>query len=171
VQAFSTLEYIPADLTDFAGSPESDPFQNVGYLGTIVYTNGTSQLDSLIFGATLTISFTDPSVTPIVVPFTILTTTNTGIDPDYDADLIVFPGLGPGGSDISFHVYEGETAYADVYGSIVGDPVATFSNFIVSGGFLGTGPLPSPVPVPEPATAALAGGVIAVAAAVRLARR
>lgn len=168
---FSTLSYGPAIVTDLPGSPVSDPLQNQTVIGQIIYTNGTSELTSLIFGMTLTISFDDPTVTPIVLPFSIVTTANTGIDPDYDADLIVFQGLGPGGSDISLHVYEGQTIWVDVFGSIVGDPVGTFGSFNLSGGgFVGNGPLSSPVLVPEPSTGVLAGVVLAAAAASRLRR-
>jgi hypothetical protein len=126
-------------------------------MGRITYFNGTSQLDSLIFGATLNLTFVPcgfcgnaPSVDPLHLSIPIVTTSNTGTDLQ-NADWV-----GPFGTPapLSFNVLEGFSADAELYGMIVGDPqfqplflVTTDPN-----AFIGNG---RPVGIPEPASLSL----------------
>ena len=108
---FSTARFVGANFTNVAPGTQF-------LLGYIYFTNGTSEMNSLIFGTTLTIGVTgNLSITPSTSNASIVTTSNTGISPQRDADAIFFPSLGR-----SFNVFEGNTAVADVFGQIVGDP-------------------------------------------------
>lgn len=111
-------------------------------LGTIAYTNGTSAAQTLIFGATLTLSV-DPTaggpIGPAVSHLGIMTTANGGVSKFRDADFIsfdVFP--------VTFNVFEGSTATADLFGTIVGDPALTITGIELdsgqsNNGFIGHG--------------------------------
>ncbi len=131
----------PSELIFFV-APFTDVPPDVEFpLGTLTYNNGSSNLDSLIFGATLTLEVVDqPSITPIVTNVQILTTRN-GLSLVLDADYVSFPAPW----NINFHVYEAAGATASVTASIVGDPVLTPGSLILSpdetGGFLS---LPEP---------------------------
>ncbi len=139
-------------------------------LGTITFLNGTSQLDSLLFGATLRISVpADPTVTPFDALMTISTTVNGGTCIPCDADFIRLTNV-----DIlsTMNVNEGATATFNVYGKFVGDPLISLTRYTVAsgstGGFVGNG---QPADIPEPASAALvAGGLIAIVATARTRR-
>ncbi|MDE2182823.1 MAG: choice-of-anchor K domain-containing protein [Alphaproteobacteria bacterium] len=136
----------------FSNIPLDTPFD----AAQITYYNGTSQLDSLIFGATLNLRFLPPFnqsgpdvADPLSIPIDIVTTANTGT-PAQNADFI-----GPFGTPkpLTFNVLEGMNAQAELYGEFVMDPhfqptliVSTDAN-----GFIGTGA----VGVPEPSALAL----------------
>lgn len=120
------------------------PSNTEALLGTISYGNGTSALNTLIFGLDLTINI--PGATPLPVNIPISTTVNTG-DPAFDADFIQIEGLP---TLTTLHAYEGQTVMAQLFGKIVGDPeiqLTALTN-VSGGGFIGSGP----VPVPEPSS-------------------
>ena len=142
-------------------------------LGTIDYTNGTSDLNSLILGATLTLDFNvsgSKVVDPLVISVPMVTTSNTGTLAQ-NADFINF--LGPAVSfSGSLNVLEGYTGTADLYGAIIGDPYGALLDVTIDpssaagAAFIGNG---LPVTVPEPASLALMG--IGLAAFVTTRRR
>ena len=136
----------------FFGLPFADqPLDTVFQFGDLIYTNGNSALDTLIFGATLTLSFGNADITDLAANLGLATTENVG-DTQQNADFIDFrPALAN-----TFNVIEGGTAVADVFGHLTGDPMPVI-DFIQldpasfpGAGFIGTG-----VPVPEPMSAAL----------------
>ncbi|WP_293903543.1 choice-of-anchor K domain-containing protein [Phenylobacterium sp.] len=120
------------------------------HLGTIIYTNGTSDLSTLIFGAKLHL-LTGGVADEHISDLNIVTTQNTGLGAARDSDFVGF-------SDFSstFNVYEGMTSSIELFGSIVGDPMLTLDHIDISpvaasAGFIGHG-LGA---VPEPATWAM----------------
>jgi len=132
-----------------------DSFSNVAagdtfHLGTIIFTNGTSDLDTLIFGAQLhmsTAGVTDDHISNL----NIVTTANTGLSLARDADFIGF-------SDFlsTFNVYESRTASIELFGRIVGDPQLTLDSIQISAVTAGDGFIGNGVgDVPEPATWAM----------------
>lgn len=133
----------------FANQPLNSTFQ----FGDLIYTNSTSALETLIFGATLTLSFGNSSITNLVLPVGLVTTGNTGTD-QQNADFVDFrPGLSN-----TFNVLEGQTAVADVFGHLTGDPMPVIDfirldpTSVPGAGFIGNG-----IPTPEPMSAALLG--------------
>ncbi|MCX6620979.1 MAG: choice-of-anchor K domain-containing protein [Acidobacteria bacterium] len=152
VDPFSTLTFTG---TGFSGVLSGDQF----LLGTLTYTNGTSTTGTSVYGGTLHISATVSGVTidQAVNLAQFVATINTGISQRRDADFVYFPSLG-----ISFDVFEGATASANVYGKILGDPYLTLSKLTTSSpsGFVGSGSIDF---VPEPGTWSLLGaGLIAL---------
>ncbi len=145
---FSFLNFVGATYTN---EPLNTPF----LLGTISYLNGSSDLDTLIFGATLTMDLgngIDLKTTNISID----TTANTGLSAARDADFVSFSGL-----PNTFNVVEGQQATADIYGEIVGDPSVTLTQFALDpnsaagAGFIGNGV--GGVPEPNSWTMLLAG--------------
>jgi len=120
-------------------------------IGTFTFTNGTSNLDSLIFGATLT--FIDAQTHAVLGSdvVSIDTTRNTG-NAVQNADYITLSGL----AGQSFNVEEGFTATAGVTGVIDGLVVLEWQVLSGSGGFIGHDPA-LPAVAPEPASLALLG--------------
>jgi PEP-CTERM motif-containing protein len=137
----STLQFLGLDFTNQA--PDE-----VFKLGSLTFTNGTSFVDTIVFGITLTIGVVnfnvlDVSIDPAVTRMGILTTVNGDVDPFRDADFVSFDVL-----PLTFHVLEGAAATADLFGYIHGDPHVVLSEISLSPdqpGFL----------VPEPGTCAL----------------
>jgi hypothetical protein len=119
-------------------------------LGTITFQNGTSDLDSLIFGARLTLdlgSGIDLKTTNI----SIVTTLNTQISQVRDADFIGFSDFPQ-----TFNVFEGAFSIVDIFGQIVGDPMVTLNHIAVTEGFESTGYIGTGVGgVPEPSNWAM----------------
>ncbi len=143
-------------------------------LGRITYTNGTSQLGTGIYAATLTIDIGLAGTTDLVdtyqVPLTIMSTANTGTAAQ-NADYLSFGSTFIQG--ISFNVYEGATATAIVYGRLIGDPVIQPVSIVIApgsegAGFIGMG---VPAPIPEPSSYALMLSGLGVLACVRRRRR
>ena len=140
-----------------------DPFQ----AGVITYLNGTSDLNSLVFGADL--SFYVNSVSPESFLGTdkiiITTTSNLGVDLAQDADYINICGNGSnvcGTSVEAFEDSEGGTGVTvDLTAQIVGDPMLDITDVALAPGQdpLTSGVLGNEAPlgsaVPEPATWAM----------------
>jgi hypothetical protein len=168
VNGVTSSELIEGDNAGGGGAPSTiiffgNSFSNVTPgqefdLGTITYFNGTSNLNTLIFGATLTLFVAqDPAITPATSNFGIVTTINGGVSPVLDADFLDFPAP----LNISFHVYEGAGATAIVRGMIVGDPELVLTDLVLAPGQGGNGFLGEFVTVPEPISIALFGIALA----------
>jgi hypothetical protein len=125
-ESFSELIFfgaqVPADI--------SQPFQ----AGVITFLNGTSDLTSLIFGASL--SLYDNVVSPATFLGTdtviITTTSNLNADATQDADYINICGNGSNICSKSIEAVEdsqgGTGVTADLMGQIVGDPQLQFTD-------------------------------------------
>ena len=146
----------PRNQVTFTGASFADiqPDQTFK-LGTLTYTNGSANVTTTIFGATLTLSVNGALVTidPAVDRMGVLATINYGIDARADADLLTFDA-----SSHTFNVFETHTAVADVFGRIVGDPILVFTGIALApgqeaNGFIGDGVFL----IPEPVTVALFG--------------
>jgi hypothetical protein len=130
----------------FSNVPLNTPFD----AAQITYFNGTSDTTTLIFGATLHLTFilpfnqVGPDVAdPIDIPVNLVTTINTGTAKQ-NADWV-----GPFGTPkpLTFNVLEGQSATAELWGEFVGDPgfAPTLLISTSPNGFIGHGK-----PVPEP---------------------
>ncbi len=162
----STLEW--GDQTpnrvDFAGAAFNVAPGQVFDMGTLTYFNGTNFLQSLIFGADLTLSFsltTGTAVSPELIRIGIVGTANDG-SPQDNADFLTFSGIS---KDLS--VYENGAATAHLFGKIVGDPQAFLVDIVldpnsVNTGFISSGPTGT---LPESSTLSILGlGFIGLAA-------
>jgi hypothetical protein len=145
------------------GTKGTTPFS----LGSVSYTNGTSENGTQIFGATLDF-YADAggNLIPIGSDFVALTATvNDGDTDAQNADYVNFAGL-----PLSFNVYEGDTASGQLNGVIVGDPMAHLTSFTLdpgqdANGFIGND---APAPVPEPSGwAMMLAGLFGVGAVLR----
>ena len=151
----------------FSGVAPGDVFE----LGRLTYTNGTSVLSSLIFGATLTLQPMDGAIAiadALDIALGISTTSNTGTAAQ-NADFLDF-GTGTFGTvlPVSFNVFEGDTATAILYGSIIGDPMTTAVFITLDPASVGHGFIGAGVPAPEPGSLLLAiGGLFGLMAARR----
>jgi hypothetical protein len=130
-QPFSILNFVGSTYTNVA------PGQQF-LLGKIEFTNGTSDINSLIFGATLHLDAGN-GITVKTTNVDIVTTANTGLSAARDADFVGFSDFPQ-----TFNVYEGASSVADLYGTIVGDPMLTLDTITIDpgsedGGFIGTG--------------------------------
>ena len=113
---------------DFFGAPIPSILNQNFLLGRLTFGNGTSDLSSLIFGAT--ISFYSGSVSTQTFlgtdTISITTTSNLGQDPSQDADYINICGNQSNICGNSIHAIEssqgGTGVTVDLYGTIVGDP-------------------------------------------------
>jgi hypothetical protein len=151
---FANNNGLPCQSTiTFAGNTLPANTANPFTIGTLTYTNGTSNLDSLIFGATLTFVDSANPGTPLGSDFVeIVTTSNTG-NATQNADYITFSGL----AGQSFNVIEGTTATAGLIGFI--DALTLTSLTLLSHpstGFIGNSPS-IPLTAPEPASLTLLG--------------
>ena len=145
---FSLLRF---DGTPFGLEPVNTPFT----VGQITFGNGTSLLESLVFGITLTLTLPgSPSVPPLAVHLVINTTANGGVSDILDADNIQFLNQFP--EDLL--AFEGHTVTANLIGEFVGDPTLHLIGLQLlpgqeSNGLVAIGPSS----IPEPATLALLG--------------
>jgi PEP-CTERM motif len=139
---FSALQFSGID---FIGKAPDEVFK----LGTLTYTNGSSFVDSTAWGIALTLGVVNSNVSidPALAQLTFFLTVNGGVDPFLDADFIGFDVL-----PLTFHVFEGQSATADLFGYIHGDPQVVLSGISLPPGEPG---FLAPVPVPEPGTYAL----------------
>jgi hypothetical protein len=155
-------------------------------LGLISYINGTSSLDTLIFGATLNLYYTTngTNLTLLGSDQVIITTTSnqfstapfTDAQLATDADYINICGNSSNICDTSIEAYEstevianGDSyvpAIAELFGTYNSDPSVTLTSVDIVGGNGVTGNLP-PLGVPEPFTVSLFGAGLAGAAALR----
>jgi hypothetical protein len=149
-----------------AGPPASPVAEGEEFLlGLLLFANGSSELDTLIFGADLTINVagTDEQgnpVDPLLLGIGIGTTLNRA-GPGwgaFNADFITLTGLGP---QVSLHANEGALVIANLFAKIVGDPVVEVIRLELppgqeDNGFIGDGEA-APAPIPEPASLALMG--------------
>ncbi len=154
--SFSFLNFVGASFSNVAANT---PFK----LGTISYLNGTSDLNSLIFGATLHFDL-GAGIDLKTSLISIVTTQNTGLGARRDADFIGF-------SDFSqtFNVFEGGFSVIELYGQIVGDPMVTLDSINIAPGFDNSGFIGNGVGgVPEPQTwAMLASGMFLTGGLIR----
>jgi len=151
-----------ASTVTFVGnSYQTLPLNQQTALGTFTYFNGTSSTETLIFGAALTLSVPNTSITALAAPLDINTTSNSGLCDSCDADYISFDPLGPVRLDQTLNVLEGQTAMFTLYGSFIGDPTIQLTDLVLvpgqTGGFVGTGPA-----TPEPGTLGLFSVALAV---------
>jgi hypothetical protein len=156
-ESFSELIFFGAQIP----SNIHQPFE----AGVITYLNGTSNLNSLIFGASL--SLYDNSVSPenyLGTDTVIITTTsNIGAALAQDADYINICGNGSNICGSSIEAYEdsqgGTGVTATLMGQIVGDPQLQFTDVTVSPDQLATGGLVGAEAaagvIPEPSTWAM----------------
>ncbi len=112
----------------FTGKPFAVGLGQTFDIGTLTYFNGTSDLTSLIFGATLTLG-AGAGVDPLAASFQIITTVNTGYSPARDADYILFDAL----PSTYLGSFEGATVNFELYGRIVDDPMMTFDFALLPG--------------------------------------
>lgn len=171
-----------SSILDFFGAPLSSRVDQNFLLGRLTYSNGTSTLGSLIFGAT--ISFHDGSVSPQTFlgtdTITIATTSNLGQSTAQDSDYINICGNQSNICQSSINAVEtsqgGTGVTVDLYGTIVGDPQLFINSVVlesgqssVTNGFIGTDtPVDS---LPEPDSTMVLGSALAALAIVRTARR
>ena len=146
----------------FFGAPVAANIHEPFEAGVITYLNGTSNLNSLIFGASL--SLYDNVVSPQTYLGTdtviITTTSNLGVSLAQDADYINICGNGSNICGSSIEAYEdsegGTGVTAVLQGQIVGDPQLQFTDVTVSPDQLATGGLVGNEAaagiIPEPST-------------------
>jgi hypothetical protein len=138
-----------------------EPFE----AGVITYLNGTSDLNSLIFGASLSLYENTVSPQTYLGTDTVIITTTSNLDVSLaqDADYINICGNGSNICASSIEAYEdsegGTGVTADLTGQIVGDPQLQFLNVTVSPDQLATGGLvgneAAAGVIPEPSTWAM----------------
>jgi PEP-CTERM motif len=136
----------------FVNVPLNTPFDAVGFS----FFNGTSDLSTIIFGATLNLTFVDFSHTntladPLSIPIQIVTTANTGTDAQ-NADWV-----GPFGTSTAqtMNVFENANGQAELWGMFVSDPQFQPTLLLTDdpNTFIGNG---APIAaVPEPSTWAM----------------
>lgn len=157
---------IPESTILFVGNPFTVEPGEEFLLGSLFFTNGTSDTPTVIFGATLNLfGILDGGGQATSAPllFDIGTTRNVeGGTPERNSDFLFFPSLG-----ISFNVVEGGTGQFDIFGALsVDGQVTTIDVRRVlepvpnDGGFLDDGVADSQIP--EPSTFALAGLALAI---------
>ena len=161
-------------ILNFFGAPIPANVNQSFQLGRITYSNGTSSLASLIFGAT--ISFYDGSVSAVnflgTDTIVINTTSNLGQSVAQDSDYINICGNQSNICQNSIEAVEssqgGTGVTVDLFGTIVGDP-QLFVNLVTlvpgqsptTNGFIGTDPPLAMAPEP-PALTLLCGGLAAL---------
>jgi len=142
----------------FTGSTFTNQAPNVPFtIGHFSYTNGSSDVSSLIFGASLTLTLKDMNNQVLdtkTLALQIKTTSNTGSDMD-NRDVVEFPAVFPTSfgtfSVSSLDVFEGFTKPFDLIGQIVGDPTLELLQIVAEPGFDDAGFVGTGLDIPEPA--------------------
>jgi len=140
-------------------------------LGTVTYFNGNNFNDGFIFGATLTLAVNstiggsvDPSVSTLAFRSTINHPPAQPPATDaQNADFVRFSAF-----PLTFNIFEGHTASAELFGEIVGDPQLVLTGIELSpgqsnNGFVGHG-VPGLVPESGSTLALMAVGFAALTA-------
>lgn len=148
---------VPSQLIFSGASFSAAPGQPFD-MGTITFFNGSNLLQSLIFGADLTLTFNltlGTAVTPEIIHVGMVSTANDGSG-QANADFLTFAPLTP--HDLS--VFESGAATAHLIGEIIGDPYALLLDIVldpnsIDTGFISSGPTGSPLP--EPSTTVILG--------------
>ncbi len=165
----------------FTGANVTGPNQTIG---TINFLNGTSALNSLIFGATLTFYDASTGMTNLGSDTVIISTTSnqysgTGLTPAElatDADYINICGNNSNICGSSLEAYEdsegGVGVTATLKGSIIGDPYIELTGITANGqsangGVVGNEP---PLGVPEPSTLSMMSAGLLLAAGLLIRR-
>jgi hypothetical protein len=165
----------------FTGANVTGPNQTIG---TINFLNGTSALNSLIFGATLTFYDATTGMTNLGSDTVIITTTSnqysgTGLTPGQlatDADYINICGNFSNICGSSLEAYEdsegGVGVTATLTGSIIGDPHLQLTGIsangqAANGGVVGN---EAPMGVPEPSTLTMMSAGLLLGAALLIRR-
>jgi hypothetical protein len=141
---FSSLTFT-GGVIPFSPTKNVDPFS----LGSISYTNGTSNVGTGIFGATLVFYANDGvNDIPIGSDFVALTSTVNDGTQAQNADWVNFQNAG-----VSFNIYEGAAASAQLMGVIKGDPHTLVTGVTLDPGQGGNGFIGNSLPAgaPEPA--------------------
>ncbi|WP_293900605.1 choice-of-anchor K domain-containing protein [Phenylobacterium sp.] len=160
----SSLTFAGDTFTDKRSfDPEAGAIGQIFKIGSLTYFNGTSDIGSSLYGATLHLDVANATyrnndgivpigVTGFDLDMSFLSTVNTGISPARDSDFLRFDGF-----DVTFNVIENGTAVIDFYGLIVGDPQFSPDHFEFGSGdgFLGHGVGSGAGGVPEPAAWAM----------------
>jgi hypothetical protein len=164
---------------DFFGAVIPSNINQPFFIGRLTFSNGTSSLGSIIFGAT--ISFYDGTVSPEnflgTDTIVINTTANIGASTAQDADYLNICGNQSNICDNSIDAVEssqgGNGLTVDLFGTIVGDPQLFLTSVAVAdgqsptgNGFIGADP--AAALIPEPSTIALFGAALLGVVATRL---
>jgi hypothetical protein len=146
----------------FFGAPVPANINAPFEAGVITFLNGTSDLTSLIFGASLSLydNYVSPQTYLGTDQIIITTTSNLGVALAQDADYINICGNGSNICSSSIEAYEdsegGTGVTAVLMGQIVGDPQLEFTDVTVSPDQLATGGLVGTEAaagvIPEPST-------------------
>lgn len=149
----------PADSLTFTGGTIPATHESIPFvIGSISFTNGTSESGSQIYGATLNLFASNGNVVQFIgselVQFN--ATLNTGTAAQ-NADYLTFSGL----AGQSFEVYEGATATGALNGEVIGDPQVFLTSVTLDPGqsasaFIGADPA-LPTNTPEPGSLAMLG--------------
>lgn len=161
---------------DFFGAAVPSNLGSNFRLGRITYSNGTSSLASLIFGATISFYATSGSSSTYLGSDTIYisTTSNHGASTSQDSDYISICGNQSNICSSSINAVEssegGTGVTVDLYGTIVGDPQLFINSAQLTpgqtssmNGFIGSD---LPAPIPLPASAPLFGAALAALGAI-----
>lgn len=165
---------------DFFGAQIPANYASPFQLGTLTFTNGTSALNSLIFGATL--SFYDNTVSPSTFlgsdQIVITTTSNVAGSPPLDDDYLNICGNNSDICATSIEAVEstegGTGVTVNFTGTIVGDPTLKVLSVALAGGqtagtngFIGNDP-PIGGTTPEPGTAPMLAGALLMGLGLKL---
>ena len=146
----------PFSFLTFTGTPFGvEPVDTPFTVGQIEFGNGTSLLQSLIFGATLTLTLPgSTNVPPVVVQLIINTTLNGNISVVLDADNLQFLGQFPQ----ALLAFEGRDVTANLIGEFVGDPTLNLLGLTLPPGQDANGLVDiAPSGIPAPSSIALLG--------------
>ncbi len=148
----------PASTITFTGGSIPATHASVPFvIGGLSYTNGTSNSNSVLFGATLNLFASDGFTVQPIGSETVLFnyTINTG-NAMQNADFVTFSGL----AGQAFQVYEGATATGALNGLVVGDPQVVLTSLTLDPGQSAFALINNEAPfaqAPEPSSLVLIG--------------